>query len=418
MANITTPLLGLVDTAVTGHLGSEVYIAAIAIGGNIFNMLYWPMGFLRMGTSGMTAQAAGQHDTQAQTLTLYRGLVVAIIVSAALILMQTPLLRLILMFMNPDATTAAFVEDYFCIVIWGAPAVLTTYVVTGWLLGMQTARKPMIVSIVINVVNISISPALAFGADMKLEGVAIGTLVAQWCGAITGLAMCRRYRLSKGKSRLFNIVELKRYFKVNIDIILRTLCLIAVTLWFTREGARQGELTLAVNALLMQLFILFSYMIDGFAYAGEAIAGRLTGERDWKKLRQCVKALMTWGLGFALMFSSLYFLGGEWILGILTDNEGVLSASLDYLPWAMTVPMAGFMAFTWDGIYIGMTATRQMLVAMFVAMSAFFGVYFLLMTRMGNHALWLAFIIYLLLRGVVQTFLWRKIFNNNYYERK
>lgn len=373
-------------------------------------MIYWPMGFLRMGTGGMTAQATGRGDVAGQALTLYRGLGVALVVSLLLIILQRPLLEIMLIFMEPDAATATFVREYFGIVIWGAPAVLSTYVMTGWLLGMQSAKKPMAISIIINIVNISISPALSFGAGLKLQGVAIGTLTAQWVGALVGLWLCSRYRPSIGDAKLLDFRELKKYFAINGDIILRTFCLIAVTLWFTREGALRGETMLAVNALLMQLFLVFSYMADGFAYAGEAIAGRLVGAHDVVGLRQCVKELLGWGLGFALLFSLIYFVCGEGLLGLMTDNDAVLDGASDYLPWAVTVPLAGFLAFTWDGIYIGVTATRAMLYSMGIATTAFFGVYFALKSQLGNHALWLAFVIYLILRGTVQSILWKKIF--------
>ncbi|MDE6449986.1 MAG: MATE family efflux transporter, partial [Muribaculaceae bacterium] len=271
IANITTPLLGLVDTAITGHLGSESYIAAIAVGASMFNLLYWLFAFLRMGTSGLTAIATGQRDTRQQALILYRGLLVAASVSILMIALSRPIADGLLIFLDPDPATATLARRYFNTVVWGAPAVLATYVLTGWFLGMQSSRRPMIISITINVINIAISPLLAFGAGMKLDGVAAGTLSAQCAGVIIGMLMCMRYRLPKVALReIIDTSQLKRYFAVNRDIMLRTACLIAVTLWFTREGARQGETILAVNALLMQLFILFSYMIDGFAFAGEA----------------------------------------------------------------------------------------------------------------------------------------------------
>jgi len=406
IANITTPLLGLVDTAITGHLGSETYIAAIAVGSSMFNLLYWLFAFLRMGSSGLTAVATGRGDARQQTLILYRGLLVALTVSMALIAFSPLLVDGLLAFLQPDAATGDLARQYFGIVIWGAPAVLGTYVLSGWFLGMQSSRRPMIISITINVINIAISPVLAFTLGMKLDGVAIGTLTAQWAGLATGLAMCRRYRLRPVP--LKDIVDrpaLKRYFAVNRDIMLRTACLIAVTLWFTREGALQGETMLAVNALLMQLFILFSYMIDGFAFAGEALVGKFTGQGDTTAFRQCVRALMQWGAILATIYTTVYFLAGKWILGILTDSENVLLTATDYLPWAMVVPLAGFAAFIWDGVYIGATATRGMLKAMFIAMVTFFALYFALRTVMHNHALWLAFITYLLTRGIVQTIL-------------
>lgn len=409
IANITTPLLGLVDTTVTGHLGGDVYIAAVAVATSLFNLMYFPMAFLRMGTSGMTAQATGRSDTPAQAAILYRGLSVALLASAVIITLQSPLLRVLLLFMDTDAATSRLVSGYFSVVIWGAPAVLGTYAMTGWLLGMQSSRKPMVISIAINVVNILLSPALAFWGGMKLQGVAVGTLSAQWAGFLIGLYMCSRYRPVWQTRDIFDRSHLRRFFKLNSDIFLRTLCLMAVTVWFTREGARMSESILAANALMMQFFILFSYMSDGFAYAGEALTGRLTGERDFPALRLCVSKLLKWGLMMSLLFTVAYFVAGEKILSLLTDSRTVIDVARDYLPWAATVPLAGFMAFTWDGVFIGTTSTRAMLIAMFFAMLTFFGIYYSLRASLGNHALWLAFVSYLLVRGVIQTLLWPRI---------
>lgn len=409
IANITTPLLGLVDTAITGHLGSDTYIAAIAVGSSMFNLLYWLFAFLRMGSSGLTAIATGRGDAREQALILYRGAIVAASVAIVLIAASPWLVDGLIWFLKPDAATASLSRRYFSIVIWGAPAVLGTYVLTGWFLGMQSSRRPMIISITINIINIAISPVLAFCFDLKLDGVAIGTLTAQWAGVVVGRFMCMRYKLPHVTFRaVLERDALRRYFSVNRDIMLRTACLIAVTLWFTREGARQGELMLAVNALLMQLFILFSYMIDGFAFAGEALVGKFTGQGDRKTLSRCIRALMKWGIGLATLYSAIYFIAGDTILSILTDSHKVLQAASDYLPWAVTVPLAGFLAFIWDGIYIGSTATRGMLTAMFIAMLTFFATYYLLCTHLGNHALWIAFLTYLLTRGLVQTLLWRQ----------
>lgn len=411
IANITTPLLGLVDTAISGHLGSDTYIAAIAVGGSMFNLLYWLFGFLRMGSSGMTAIATGRGDAAGQALILYRGALVAAAIGIAMIAASPLLCRGLLAFLEPDATTAAMAGRYFGIVVWGAPAVLGGYVLTGWFLGMQSSRRPMVISIIINVVNIAVSPVLAFGLRLGLDGLAIGTLVAQWTGLVVGVIMCRRYRLPRRGVSMRQVLDpaaLRRYFSINTDIMLRTACLIAVTLWFTRQGARQGELILAANALLMQLFILFSYMIDGFAYAGEALVGRYTGAGDADMLGRCVRRLMAWGLGLAAVYSILYFAAGDAILGLLTDSTGVRATARDYLPWAVTVPLAGFMAFVWDGVYVGCTASRGMLWSMASAMAVFFITYFALRHALGNHALWLAFTAYLLARGVVQALLWRR----------
>lgn len=411
IANITTPLLGLVDTAIVGHMGSAVFIAAIAVGGSVFNLLYWCFAFLRMGSSGMTAQAYGAGDRAGQGMVIYRSLLVALSAGIIMILLSRPVSIGVLKFMAVDETTFGLAVSYISIAVWGAPAVLSIYSLSGWFLGMQNSRLPMWVSIIVNIVNIGVSVALVYGLRWEIAGVATGTMVAQWCGFALGcLMLVKRYHpLFPGWREIVRWSGLRRFFSINLDIFLRTFCLVAVTLWFTRAGASQGALVLAVNALLMQFFMLFSYMMDGFAFAGEALAGCLVGASDSYGLKRCVKNLMLWGAILAVLFSSFYFIGGEWLLGILSSQDDVITASCEYLPWAVTVPLAGFAAFTWDGVFIGATRTREMLLSMIVAVGVFFAVYFALFPYWGNHALWLAFVSYLFLRGAVQTILARRI---------
>lgn len=407
VANITTPLLGLVDTAITGHMGSAVYIGAIAVGGVMFNMLYWLFGFLRGGTSGLAAQAYGAGDRAACDVVLYRSLAVAAAVGVAMILLQWPLQTVLKLFVDSDPVTGSLAGRYFSILIYGAPAVLATYALSGWFLGMQNSRMLMVTSIVINTVNIAASLALVYGLGWQIEGVACGTLIAQWTGLAAGLLLLRRYRPRRHAIReILCGGELKRFFRVNFDMMLRTVCLIAVTVWFTRTGASQGAVILAVNTLLMQLFLLFSYMMDGFAYAGEALVGRFTGSRDMASMHLCVKRLFMWGAIWAALFTALYFFGGEWFLGVLSSDSDVIAASSDYYLWAVSVPFAGFAAFAWDGVFIGATLTRQLLLSMAGAMAVFFILYVTLFPSMGNHALWLAFVSYLLTRGAIQTWLY------------
>lgn len=414
VTNITTPLLGLVDVTITGHMGSAVYIAAIAIGGNMFNMLYWLFAFLRMGTSGMTAQAYGAQNFKETTLTLYRSLIVALLVGLFMIALQRPLGNAILSFLNVNASTSVYAWDYFSICIWGAPAFLGTFALSGWFLGMQDSKATMYISILINITNIAVSLILVYIFEWGLSGVATGTLAAQWTGFAVGLGLClrRKYQL-KGFpfKEIVKWTKLKRFFSVNVDIFFRTFCLVAVTLWFTRTGAQQGDTILAVNTLLMQLFLLFSFFMDGFAFAGEALAGRFIGERNRMRLKECVKALMLWGLIVALFFTAIYAFGGEYILSLLSSEPGVIEASKDYYFWAAAIPLAGFVTFTWDGIFIGATRTRAMLLSMFTASLLFFGLYFLLYQTMSNHAVWIAFISYLILRGIVLTLVSRKIYS-------
>ncbi|MDE6377893.1 MAG: MATE family efflux transporter, partial [Duncaniella sp.] len=337
ITNITTPLLALMDVAIVGHLGNATYLAAIAVGGTVFNMIYWLFAFLRMGTSGLSAQAHGSGEGRELDLVLERGVVVALGAGVLIVALSYPLQLIAFMIMDVDGESARLAGRYFEILVWGAPAVLLTYTFTGWTLGRKNSRAPMWVAFIINISNIAVSLALVVGLKMKIEGVALGTLSAQWLGAIVfGLMIARRYRPRLyGLSEVIDRKALGRFFRVNSDIFLRTVCLVAVTVWFTRCGASPGTLMLAVNTLMMQFFMFFSYFMDGFAFAGESLCGNSYGERNTKKLRLTVKALMQWGAGVAGVFTVVYFLGGEWIVGLLSDEAEVLSAAGEYLGWVV-----------------------------------------------------------------------------------
>lgn len=410
ISNLATPVLGLVDVAITGHIGNAVYIGAIAVGGTVFNMLYWLFGFLRMGSSGLTAQACGAGDRGRCDTILFRALIIGMLVGLLLIALSGPICSVVLGFMDADGATAALADRYFGICIWGAPAVMVSYAIMGWFVGMQDSRSAMWVSIFINLANIVTSLVLVFGLGWKIEGVATGTLTAQWAGAILGLTVVmRRYRPQpQALSVVLDRRRLLSFFRINADIFLRTCCLVAVTLWFTHAGALQGPVILAANAVLLQLFILFSYFMDGFAYAGEALAGKYAGAQSagidmarGRSLHTLLRELLVAGVACALLFSLLYLLAGSAFVSLLTDDSGVVQAARRYLPWCMAVPLCGFLAFIWDGIFVGLTHTRYMLAAMLVALAVFFGLYFGLRTHMGNDCLWLAFDAYLIARGLV-----------------
>lgn len=414
VSNITVPLLGLADVAIVGHLGAASYIGAIAVGGMLFSMVYWLFGFLRMGTSGLTSQAYGAHDLAEAVGVLARSLLVGLLMGSVLVAFQMPLRWLAFRCMEMSDDVRSLAQAYFHICVWGAPAVLGLYGLNGWFVGMQNARLPMWVAIVQNVLNIAASLCLVYGFGMKVEGVAWGTLVAQYGGFLLALALAFRfYGRLWGRFRLASVWHggaLRRFFRINRDIFLRTLCLVAVSVFFTSGGARQGDMVLATNTLLMQFFTFFSYVMDGFAYAGEALSGRYVGAFDVGLLKCCVRRLFRWGLGLAVFFSLLYISGGETIIGLLTDDSDVLRTAHDYLGWVWLIPFAGFAAFLWDGIFIGATASRQMLQSMWVASVVFFACFFALRGWWGNHALWFAFVAYLAVRGVMQAWLSRSIY--------
>jgi MATE family multidrug resistance protein len=415
VSNITVPLLGLIDAAIVGHLGAASYIGAIAVGGMLFNIIYWIFGFLRMGTSGMTSQAYGQKDEAETMRILARSMGVGMLIALALIILQYPIERIAFTLMKATPEVERLASLYFRICIWGAPAVLGLYSISGWCIGMQNSRFPMYVAITQNIVNILASLVLVYGFGMKIEGVAIGTLVAQYAG----LLMAAWLWTSHFK-RLLPYIQLqtllakgaiRRFFQVNRDIFFRTLCLVAVTMYFTSAGAAQGEVILAVNTLLMHFFTFFSYIMDGFAYAGEALVGKHLGANDRPALRQMVHQLFVWGIVLSLVFTLVYGIGGKVFLGLITNEQSVITASSAYFYWVLAIPLTGFAAFLYDGIFIGATATRWMLYAMSIATIAFFLIYYGFRGAMDNHALWLAFITYLALRGIVQGFLGRKILN-------
>lgn len=410
ISNITVPLLGIVDVAIVGHIGDENYIGAIAIGSMIFNVIYWLFGFLRMGTSGFTSQAFGAGNTQATAYVLRKMLVLSFGVAAAFVLFQLPIRHLAFLLMGVNNDIHPLVATYYNIVVWGAPATLGLYVLTGWLVGMQNTRVPMWVSIAQNIINIAASALLVFAFHMGIAGVAIGTLVAQWAGFVMSLLSLRSCYAQEWHTALSNaITKLQShteiftisFFSANRDIFLRTLCLVSVNLFFTAAGSRQGAMMLSVNTLLMTFFTLFSYVMDGFAYAGEALAGRYFGARDSASLNRLAQRLLGWGMALSVAFSLVYLLAGETILALLTDKQPVVVAAADYRLWAVMVPLTGFAAFVFDGIFIGITATRAMFMSCFVGAIAFFLIYYSLFGEWHNHALWLALNLYLALRGVV-----------------
>ncbi|MBQ8520597.1 MAG: MATE family efflux transporter [Bacteroides sp.] len=413
VSNITVPLLGLIDVTIVGHLGAASYIGAIAVGGMLFNIIYWIFGFLRMGTGGMTSQAYGAHDLHEVMRLLMRSVTVGLLIATAIIVLQYPIERIAFTLIDTTPEIERLSALYFRICVWGAPAVLGLYSFSGWFIGMQNSRFPMFVAITQNIVNILVSLLLVYGFDLKIEGVAIGTLVAQYAGLFMAAGLWMRYygKLRKRTNfrHFYNREAMTRFFRVNRDIFFRTVCLVAVTMFFTSAGASQGEVILAVNTLLMQLFTLFSYIMDGFAYAGEALTGKYIGANNRPALHQMLKQLFGWGIGLSAAFTLLYGLGGEAFLALLTNDTGVIHAADSYFYWVLAIPFAGFAAFLFDGIFIGATATHMMLRAMLVASVSFFLIYYGCRSLWGNHALWLAFITYLLLRGVMQGYWGRKI---------
>ncbi len=403
VTNITVPLLGMVDVAIVGHIGNASYIAAIALATMVFNLIYWNFGFLRAGTTGLTAQAYGAGDKEEYLNVLVRGIVIALTVAVLLLLLQYPIALLCKRFIRSSPATIELMLTYFYIRIWAAPATISLYVLKGWFLGMQNASAPMWVATILNLVNIVFSLLFVYVFDAGIAGVAWGSVVAQYSGLLLAVAIwIRRYRHLWHDIRWRAALEFRkmiRFFKVNADIFLRSLCLIAVFTFIPYISADMGEEILAANTLLMQLFTLTSYVMDGFAYAGESLVGKYVGSRNSELLHKVVRALVWWGVALAVFFTLLFLVGGEQLLRILAKDEVVIGTAMQYMFWTYLLPFTGFAAFIYDGIYIGATASAAMRNVMFVATAVFFALYYALVARWGNHALWFAFIFFLIFRG-------------------
>lgn len=422
VSNITVPLLGLVDLTIVGHIGNENYIGAIAIGAMIFNIMYWILGFLRMGTSGMTSQAYGKTAWDESLRVLFRALTIGISMGFTFVLGQRFLELLMLKAMNTPESSIDFVRAYFRIAIYGAPAMLGLYGLTGWFIGMQNTKIPMMIAILQNIINILASLCFVFFIGWKIEGVATGTLIAQWSGFILALYFVKS-GIKNGQlipleahvsatwtlfsSTLKHIESWKKFFVVNRDIFFRTLCLVAVNMFFTSAGGKQGAMMLSVNTLLMTMFTLFSYFMDGFAYAGEALSGKYYGANDKVGFSKMKCQLFKFGVLMVVLFTFIYVVGGVDILRLLTDEQRVIAAASPYLIWVYLIPLAGVAAFVYDGIFIGITETKGMLVTSVIAMLFFFVFYFIAEPYWGNNALWIAFLMFLALRGLFQYF-WAK----------
>lgn len=413
ISNITVPLLSMVDMSIVGHLSLEVYIGAIATVSIIFNFMYWSFSFLRMGTSGFTAQAYGAEDNKEVATILLRSLLIAFVAGLLIIVFQNVIFDAAFKLIKASDDVRLYAGNYFHIYVWAAPAVLGMYAFSGWFVGMQDARTPMYIAIAVNIINISLSLIFVYVLNMNIEGVALGSTIAQVMGFLIAFTIWyskyKKVRLNIDFERLKNITAFIPFFRVNTDIFLRTMLLIAVTTFFTSSSAKMGNTTLAANALLMQMFTLFSYIMDGFAYSAEALTGKYIGAKRQDVLQKLIKYLFLWGTILAVFFTCVYGVFTDQILQLLTNKTDVIAACKEYQIWVLLIPIAGFSAFLWDGIFIGATASKQMRNSMFVAAACFFVIYYSLYSNWGNNALWFAFIVYLGMRGIMQAFLYRKI---------
>jgi len=404
LSAISTPLLGLVDTAVIGRLDEAYYLGAVAVGATIFSALFMSLNFLRMGTTGITAQAFGAGSNRGLREALGQATVTAVALAALLLLAQAPLLDIALALIAPSDEVGQQANIYYQLRIWSAPASLLNFVIIGWLLGLQNARAPLMIILWINSTNILLDFWFVLGLGWQVQGVAAATLVAEYSGLLLGTALVQNeLRDRPGDWRDIDLARMRNYgrlFNVNGFLFLRTLTLMLVFAFITARGARLGDTILAANAVLMNFQYLMSYALDGIAHAAEALVGRAAGARDREGLLLAVRRCLEWSLGFAACFSVAYWLGGRQLIAILTTVEAVRSAAGEYLPWLLLSPLVSVWSFLYDGVYVGITRSREMMLVMVGSAALLFLPAWLLSRDLGNHGLWLAFTLFMAGRGI------------------
>ncbi|MGF1868558.1 MATE family efflux transporter DinF [Photobacterium indicum] len=416
LSNITVPLLGLVDAAVIGHLDHAWYLGGVAVGGTMINMTFWLLGFLRMATTGICAQAYGAHDKEAQAGTFVQGMAFAWLLALLLIVFHQPVATLIFHFSTASAEVKMYAEQYFSIRIWGAPAALANFVIMGWLLGTQNARSPMWLLIVTNLVNIGLDVLFVLGFGWKVQGAAVASVIADYSGMLLGLWFVSRQWIAHSLPAIREKLGCVRYgmgrlLKLNRDIFLRSLCLQLTFVFMTFQGATLGDNVVAANAVLMSFLMLVSYAMDGFAYAMEALVGKAIGAKNREELSRYLVGTTFWSVIISLVLTFTFSVFGREIIGLISNIPTVHQEAMRYLPWLAAFPLVAMWCFLLDGIFIGATRGKEMRNSMFIAMCFFFAIWWML-NSYGNHALWAAMLGFMAMRGiglaVIFSYQWQK----------
>lgn len=411
LSNVSVPLLGMVDTGVVGHLESPVYLGAVAVGAMVFSFLYTGTNFLRMGTTGITAQSYGAEDNDGLRVSLGQAVIVALVMAAAMILLQRPIESLAMRLVGAEPGVEASAIDYFRIRIWSAPGTLANMVLIGWFIGLSNARAPLMMFLTINVTNIVLDLLFVVVLGMQVGGVALASVIAEYTGLALGLlfaAMSLRRRAGRWPAgRLVDVREYAAFFAVNANLFVRTLALVFAIAFVTAQGARMGEVVLAANAILMNFQNLTAFGLDGLAHAAEALAGRAVGQKNRDAFEAAVKLCLKWSLYFALGFVAAYAIGGPLLIALLTGIDAVRETARTYLPWMIVSPLISVWSFLYDGVYVGATRAREMRDVMLLSTFAVFLPVWYLLQPFGNHGLWLAFMIFLASRGIGMHVLYR-----------
>ena len=412
LSNVSVPLLGMVDTGVTGHLESPVYLGAVAIGSTIFGFLYTGMNFLRMGTTGIAAQRFGANDNDGLRASLGQAVIVALLIACVLLALRVPIGHSAMQLIGAESDVEAFALQYFSIRIWSAPGTLANYVLIGWFLGLQNARVPLLMFLTINITNIVLDLVFVLGLGMKVDGVALASVIAEYSGLLLGLGFAANALHKRAGhwpfARLFKVRAYAAYFEVNAHLFIRTMALMFTFAFVTAQGARLGGLILAANAVLMNLQTLTAFALDGFAHAAEALVGKAVGQKRRDALELSVRLSLKWSLMFAIGFCVFYVVAGPLLIRLLTDLPDVRETAMRYLPWLIVSPLVSVWSFLYDGVYVGATRAREMRnIMVFSTLMIFLPAWYLLQGY-GNHGLWLAFTMFMASRGIGMHYGYRK----------
>ncbi|MBQ7259442.1 MAG: MATE family efflux transporter [Paludibacteraceae bacterium] len=423
MANITIPLVGIVDTAIVGHLSDAAAIGGIAIGTMLFDLLYWNFGFLRIGTSGLAAQAYGAGRKDECRKILVQSLTLALLATLFVWAIQWFFVNAVLAVVPCSEEAALIAREYFYVRIWAAPATLMLFTFKGWFIGMQDTKSPMATDILVNAVNMAASYYMAVYVGQGVIGVAYGTIIAQYSGLFLAVAiMVLKYGIIHIGTReilaAMKWPELKRMMSLNGNLFIRSLCFMVVYVGFSALMSQYGDVELAVGSIIMKLFMFFSFFVDGFAYAGEALVGKAFGEQSaisyqQSDIRKIIRLLFNWSIGVGLFFTAIYAVLGDESIAIMTSDSEVLAAAKPYMGWLIAMPLVSALAFMWDGVYVGATAGVQIRNAMIWAAVAFVAGYLATFTWLGPQALYLAYFAHLIARVVYLTIERKKIYDEN-----
>jgi MATE family multidrug resistance protein len=412
LSNVSVPLLGMVDTGVTGHLDDPAYLGAVAVGSTIFGFLYTGVNFLRMGTTGIAAQRYGAGDAQGLRTSLGQALVVALAIALLLLALSRPIGEFALHLLGAGPEVTVHAREYFSIRIWSAPATLANFVLIGWFIGLQNARVPLLIVLATNITNIVLDLVLVLGFGMKVAGVAAATAAADYLGVAVGLGIAAaELRRAGGRWQAAGLGRIKAYagfLSINASLFVRTMALMFTFSFVTAQGARQGGLILAANAILMNLQYLLSFALDGFAHAAEALVGKAVGAKSREALERAVAVTLRWSLYVACGFCILFLAGGPLLIELLTDLPEVRKTTLRYLPWIIASPLVSVWPFLYDGVFVGATRAREMRdIMVFSAFAVFIPSWYAL-RFLGNDGLWLAFLLFMASRGAGMHYYYRK----------